>query len=679
MVIVRDTFLTGERYRGTIQLMPATNRSKKNLIIVMIIVFALILAVALRMGYVQIIKGEEYENRARSQQTTDTSIEAERGIIYDCNGEKLAQSVKCYTVYAYPAEIGKFKSKKEKAQIVDETAEQLAEALNLDKDEVKDKIDADSGQIVIAKGLKRDEADKVRGCQLAGITVTPATKREYPNGTLAANVMGMVDDNNSGQSGLELEYNNYLSGIAGRIVNYTDTNGDELSYSPENERYFEAENGCSLVTTIDLVIQSYTEDAINDVQKKMKTDRVFAVVMDTETGDVLAMAQTPTFNPNDPYKPADSEDQKKFKDMTQQEQSDYLNKMWRNPIICDVYEPGSVFKLLTTSIALEEGVANMDSSFYCGGSVNVAGTTINCWNSGGHGTQNLKEAVGNSCNPTFIRLATETGISKFYDYLYTFGITGTTGIDFPAEGRAILQDEESAGPVGVATIGFGQGVAVTPIQLVTAISSLGNDGKLMKPHLVKEIKDASGKTKVKIKPEVVRRTVSKETADEMREIMEYVVAEGGGGTAAVKGYRVGGKTGTANKAVNGGYSDFTYSSCLGMAPMSDPKLTVLVIGDSPRAGRYGSEVAGPAVRKILKKSLKYLNIQPDKKAEEEAAQEKIAIPDVVGQNAGDAIGILGGVGLGYDYENDTGDFTVTKQYPSAGTEVKKGTKVYLYD
>lgn len=335
--------------------------------------------------------------------------------------------------------------------------------------------------------------------------------------------------------------------------------------------------------------------------------------------------------------------------------------------------------MLTTSIALEEGVANLKSNYFCNGYRVVSGQTIHCWNEGGHGAENLTQAVGNSCNPVMMGLALDTGISKYYDHLDTFGITGTTGIDFPAEGTAILQDEESAGPVGLATIGFGQGVAVTPIQLVTAISSLGNDGKLMKPHLVKEIKDKKTGDITEIKPEVIRRTVSKETADDLCSIMEYVVAEGGGGTAAVKGYRVGGKTGTANKAVNGGYSDYTYSSCLGMAPMSDPKITVLVIADSPKGVHFGSVTAGPAVSEILGKSLKYLTIKPDA-AEEQNESEKVEVPNVVGQSAEDAVGILAGSDLGYDMNSKDGsdDFVVIKQYPSAGSTVKKGTKVFLY-
>ncbi|MDO4176280.1 MAG: penicillin-binding transpeptidase domain-containing protein [Bacillota bacterium] len=660
--------------------MPTTNRSRKNLIIVTILVFIFIFAVALRVGYIQIVKGEEYKDRALSQQTTDTEIDAERGIIYDRNGEKLAQSVKCYTIYAYPSEIGKYDGKKKQKKLQQETAEQLAKAMDRDEDELKDMIVGKSGQIVIGKGLTREEAAKVRDLNLSGVVISPSTKRSYPNGTLAANVMGMVNDNNVGQSGLELEYNNYLSGVSGRMVYYTDTNGDELSYSPENEKYFEAENGCDIITTIDLVIQSYTEEAIKKAYKKTKADRIFAIVMNPKNGDVLAMAQYPTFDPNNPYEPASESEKAKFKEMSSQEQSDYLNKMWRNPIVCDVYEPGSVFKLLTTSIALEEGEVTMDSTFTCGGSKNVSGTVIHCWNEAGHGTQTLKQAVGNSCNPALMTMALDIGIDKFYAYMDNYNISGTTGIDFPAEGSALLQDKDSAGPVGLATIGFGQGVAVTPIQLINAINSFGNGGKLMRPRLVKGIRNNDTGEVEEIEPEVVRRTVSKETADEMCEIMEYVVEDGGGGCAAVKGYRVGGKTGTANKAVNGKYGNYTDSSCLAMAPMSDPQLTVLVIVDSPRTARFGSATAGPAVQEILEKSLKYLNIEPDR-VEDSDEGEKVEVPEVVGKSADEAVGILSGAGLKYDMSDsaDGENFIVLKQFPEAGTKVKKGTRVFLYD
>ncbi len=660
--------------------MHASGRSRRNLIILLMIVFVFMLLVAVRVGWVQVVKGEEYGEKALQQQTKDMPIEAERGIIYDRKGEILARSVNCYTIYVAPPEVGKNLKREEKIKEFVRTADTLAEILGKDETKLLDSMNSGTTQIKVATEVDKDTADKIRESKLSGVTIAADTKRSYPNGTMASCVLGMVSGEGDGQSGLELKYNKYLKGAAGRWVNYTDSNGKQLYYSPSNERYYRAVDGYSLVTTIDEVIQTYTENALVTMMKKTKCQRAFAIVMDTETGDILAMAQKPDFDPNDPYEPASATEQAKFEKMSGDEQSAYLSRMWRNFLINDTYEPGSVFKLLTTSMALEEDVTSMDSTFTCGGAVSVAGQTIHCWNTAGHGTQNLKEAVGNSCNPVFIKLATELGIDKFYDYLDSFGITGPTGIDFSSEGEAILQDKEAAGPVGLATIGFGQGVAVTPIQLVTAVSSLGNDGNLMRPRLVKEIKDSDGKTVEEIDTEVVRQTVSKETADEMKEIMEFVVTDGGGGAAAVEGYRVGAKTGTANKAVAGGYSKDTYSSCLGMAPMSDPRLTVLVICDSPKGVKYGSVTAGPAVGTILNKTLKYMNITPDSK-EKVAETEKVKVPNIVGKSVEDAKSILEKHSLKYDMDEGTTDdsFTVVKQYPSAGAKVKKGTKVYLYD
>lgn len=651
--------------------MQTSNVSRKNLIILIIIVFGFLLLLAGRVGWIQVVKGDEYKEMALERQTKDTPIEAERGVIYDRNGEVLATSVRCYTVYATPSAIDKEKR--------EETAEELAQILDADKEEILEQIKSNKSQVKLAEEIDKDTADKIREKKYAGIALTNDTKRSYPNGTMAANVLGMVNDNNDGQSGIELQYNSYLAGISGRWVDYTDTKGNQLSYSFSGERYYQAEDGYSLVTTIDMVIQSYVEDALAKAMKKTSADRAMAIVMDPKTGDILALAQTPTFDPNNPYEPVSDKEKAQFKTMSQKEQSEYLSKMWRNFIISDVYEPGSVFKLLTTGIALEEGVTTMDSMYHCTGAKTVAGQVIHCWERSGHGSESLKQAVGNSCNPVFMTLSTKVGITKFYDYLENFGITDITGVDFPSEGRAIMQSEETAGPVGLAEIGFGQGIAVTPIQLVTAINSYGNDGKLMQPRLVKEIVDKNGKTVKEIKPEVVRQTISEETAAEVRDIMEYVVKDGGGGTAAVSGYKVGGKTGTANKVKNGKYVDDTYSSCLGMAPMDDPGLTVLVIIDSPKGIKYGSATAGPVVSSILSKSLRHLNIQPSSSSEEDK-NEKVSVPDVTGKNLGDAIGILAGKDLGYDMkeESKSNDATVTKQYPSAGKKVKKGTKVYLY-
>lgn len=662
--------------------MAVSNKSKKNLILILGIVFLCMIALCLRLGWIQIVKGSEYSDKAIEQQTRDTPIEAERGIIYDTNGNELAVSVTCYTIWVRPADIRAAENNKDGNNNTEKVATVLSKLLDMEYDDVKKLVTKEQSIVKVKKGIDKETADKIREESLPGIEIAEDTKRSYPLGAFASHTLGTVTDDNTGLSGLELEYNTYLSGVAGRWINYTDNGGNRLSYG--EEKYYKAEDGYSIVTTIDQVIQHYTEKAIAQVQKKTSSKRVMAIVMNPKTGDVLAMAQTPEFDLNDPKTPLDKGEQKKLEKMSEEEKVVYWNKMWRNSLICDVYEPGSTFKLLTTAIALEEDIATLNDTFNCGGSINVAGERIHCWRSSNpHGTQNIKQAVGNSCNPVFVKLATDIGIDLFYSHLDTFGITGTTGIDFPGEGTAILQSRENAGPVGLATIGFGQGVAVTPIQLTTAISAFGNDGKMMQPRLVKELRDQNGKTVEEFEPKVVRQAVSEDTAKEMCDIMEYVVAEGGGGTAAVPGYKVGGKTGTANKVnENGiGYSSDTYSSCIAMAPMDDPQVTVLVIVDSPKGVHFGSATAAPGVQQILSDTLRYMNISPDKKSEEAAAENKVEVPDVVGQSVSEAIGILGGESLSYDTDKkaaEKSDFIVTKQYPAAGTKVKKGSKVYLY-
>ena len=615
------------------------------------------------------------------QQTRDTPIEAERGSIYDTNGNELAVSVTCYTIWARPTDVKSGKTEKEKNTKIENVAKTLSENLGMEYEEVQKLITKEQSIVKIKKGVDKDVADKIRDAKLPGIEIAEDSKRDYPLGAFASHTIGSVTDDNTGLSGLELQYNTYLSGVAGRWINYTDTSGNRLSYG--EEKYYQAEDGYSVVTTLDQVIQHYTEKALDQVMEKTSADRVMAIVMDPKTGDILSMAQTPDFDLNNPKEPTSDTEKKKLAAMSDSDKVSYWNKMWRNSLISDVYEPGSTFKLLTTAIALEEGAATPNSTYNCTGSVNVAGQTIHCWRTGRpHGHQNLQEAVGNSCNPVFVQLATKVGIDKFYDHLGTFGITGTTGIDFPGETTALLQGKEDAGPVGLATIGFGQGIAVTPIQLITAVCSFGNEGKLMKPRLVKELKDSDGNTVKTFDTEVVRQTVSKETADEMCEIMSFVVDSGGGGTFKIDGYNVGGKTGTANKPKAGKYSDETYSSCIAMAPMDDPKVAVLLIVDNPKGVKYGGVVAGPGAKQILSDTLRYMNVSPSKESQEKSDSEKIEIPDVAGLNASEAIGILEGKGLSYDMDEDVAakeDFIVSEQYPAAGTKVKKGSKIYLYN
>ncbi|MBQ0079824.1 MAG: PASTA domain-containing protein [Eubacterium sp.] len=662
-------------------MIPSSNRSKRNLIWLIAVIFAIMLALIIKVGWIVVIHGDEYSILALQQQTRDTTIEAERGTIYDTNGKELAVSVTCYTIWVRPGDVQSGENKIEAEANKNLVKNKLSEILDMDEGEVEELVTKEQNLVKIKKGVDKATADKIREEKLRGVEIVEDTMRSYPMGAFASHVLGTVSSDNNGLGGLELEYNSYLSGIEGRESRYTDTRGNSLSYGKAS--YYAAEDGYNLVTTIDSVIQYYTEESLKKVQKDTKADRVQAIVMDPKTGDILAMAQTPDFDLNNPQEPLSKKEKAKFEKLSTEEKQKYIQNMWRNPLICDVYEPGSTFKLLTTAIALEEDAATLKSTYYDKGYIRIADATIHCWRTGQpHGKETLAEAVSNSCNPVFVKLANKVGITKYYDHLDTFGITGRTDIDFPGEGTAIMQSEDTAGPVGLGTIGFGQGIAVTPIQLITAISSFGNDGKMMKPRLVKEITDNKGKTVKEFDTEVVRQTVSKETADEMCEIMQFVVDNGGAGTVKIKGYNVGAKTGTANKVRNGKYVDETYSSAIAMAPMEDPKVAVLLIVDNPKGIHYGGVVAGPGTKRILKNVLNYMNVVPDETADDEDKEELVKVPDMVGKNASECVELLASKDLKHDYDEkaaEASDFTVTKQYPEAGMKVKKGTKVYLYD
>lgn len=661
---------------------PTTNKNKRRLVFVFMIACLLCTGLAFRVGWIQVIASERYAKLAVEQQTRDVPIPAKRGVIFDRNGKELAISAVTSSIWARPGVVKGSSSEEEAAANLEKTASVLSEILGMDKNKILETISRKQSLVKVAKYVDKEKADRIRLEGLKGIEIAEDVKRYYPMGAFLAHVLGSTTDDNRGLAGIELKYDKYLSGIPGRWIKNTDRDGDSLSYGVE--KYFQAENGLNLVLTIDEVIQHYVEKALDTVQANTQSDRVLCVVMDPKTGDILAMGVTPDYDPNNPRVPITSGGAAYVDSLPDKEKLDFWNKMWRNPLVSDTYEPGSTFKLLTTAIALEEGVTSLDDKFVCTGSIVVAGQKLKCWRSyNPHGQQNLVEAVGHSCNPVFVQLAQRVGYEKYFDYLELFGLREKTGIDYPGEGYAILQDEATAGPVGLATMSYGQGIAVTPIQLITAVSALGNEGKLMQPRIVKELRDDDGNIIQKFDTKVIRQVISKETSEEMSLIMEAVVGEGGGGTAKIPGYRIGGKTGTANKAKGGGYSEETFSSFIGMAPMDDPQIAILMIVDNPKGVKFGSQTAAPGVRLVLEETLRYLNIQPTYSEEEKQAMESnyTTVPDVTNQSFSEAIGILGGASLNYTVSpsNEGGeDFSIVDQYPKPGEKMLKGGTVCLY-
>lgn len=650
--------------------------NKKRIAIGFIVIAGLMILLAFRVAWIQIVDADELTEKAIGQQTSDIPIKAKRGIIYDRNGKELATSVTCYSVWVRPAELAENRTDDE----IEQAAEDLAPIVNMEAADVKARLVKEQALVKIAQYLEKETADQIRELNIPGISLSEDTKRYYPLGNFASQLLGSVTADNTGRTGIELEYDQYLGGIAGRWVKNTDVTGNELVDG--SEEYFEAQDGLNVVLTIDEAIQYYVEKALEEGMKTTNADRIMCLMMDPKTGEILASAVTPGFDPNNATEPYDEKEREAFEELKEEDQMSYLFKMWRNPIVSDTYEPGSTFKLITASSALEEKVISPTDTFTCDTKVTVAGVTLHCWSTRDHGTQTIKEALGNSCNPALAKVAGKMGATTFYKYIELFGITEKTGIDYPGETGSIMYNLEDVGPVELATMGYGQSISLTPIQLLTAVCAIGNGGDLLQPRYVKSLTDSDGKVVEQFETKVVRKVISEDTAAEMREAMEYVVAEGGGGNAKIPGMRIGGKTGTANKVENGKYGQYYYSSFLGLAPMDDPKVAILVIVDSPKGSYYGSLTAAPIAKSILEDTLRYLNIDPQYTDEEKAAIEGnyTIVPDVTGKEYSEAAGIIAGCELGYNKPEGAGDeFIVAAQYPAAGTKVKRGSSVYVYN
>ncbi|QEK11947.1 stage V sporulation protein D [Crassaminicella thermophila] len=654
-----------------------TIANKKRLVFFLFFVsFALFLLI-FRIGWIQIVKGEKYRQLAHIQQTRDIPIPAKRGIIYDRKGTELAISASTNTVWARPAEVAS-------SGKVDEISKKLSEILEMDEKEIKEKLSKKNvGLIKIKKWIDKDKADAIRKEKLEGIWIAEDNRRHYPFGNFAAHVIGHTTDDNQGLVGIEREYDKYLSGLPGRWIKNTDAAGRQLHYGIE--KYYEAENGLNVVLTIDEVIQHFTEKAIEDALAKTQAKRVFAIVMEPKTGDILAMAVKPDYDPNKPRIPLDENKRRLYETLDNKGKQKIWNEMWRNPIISDTYEPGSTFKLITSAAGLEEGVVTPDSPFYCKGYIVVSGQRLKCWRYyRPHGAETFTQAVQNSCNPVFVEVAQRLGLDKYYEYIEAFGFNKPTGIDLPGEGRGIIQNKKYVGPVELATISYGQGISVTPLQLINAISAIGNDGKLMEPRIVKELVDDSGNVIHRYEPKMIRQVISEKTAKELRLIMETVVTEGSGKKAYIPGYRVGGKTGTADKIVNGRYAKGkVYSSFVALAPVDDPKLAVLVVIDEPQGVHFGSQTAAPVAHDIIRDSLRYLEVEPKFNEDETKQYEKqeVVVPEVRNLSLKDAAKVLGECKLQYETESlnvENPDAVIIDQFPKPGAKIPEKSIIILY-
>ncbi len=660
----------------------------------------LMIFVPASLAYKQVYMYDFYSTKALEQQTRDIIIPAERGNIYDRNLNELAVSADLEQINVDPTLMRK---QNENLPFV---AESLAEILDLDADYVLEKLEKDTMYETIKRDVTNIESEAVRAFindpvdpldptneydAISGIIISPDVKRYYPEASLASNLIGFTGVDGTGLEGIEWYYDDVLSGTPGRIISARDAAGNEVGFG--YDELIEPKDGNSLVLTIDEVIQYYLEKHLEIAQADNDPLLgVSGIIMDIETGEILAIANTPNYDPNSPFEIEDemlleiiAEAEAEFEGEVDEDgeteefdESEYLRQMWRNKPVVDSFEPGSIFKLFTVSTALEEDIIDENYTYTCNGYSVVAGRRISCHKEEGHGTQTLMQTIENSCNPAMMDIADKMGSEIFLEYYELFGFEEETGIDLPGETSGIFHLESNFNEVELATSSFGQTFQVTPLQLITAVSAIANDGYMVTPHVVKEVIDSEGRIIEQTVTEPKKQVISAETSEFMREAMESTVSIGGGKNAYVKGYQIGGKSSTSEKVSKTLETGENYyiSSFIGVAPIDDPKYAVLVSVDEPQAGYiYGGTVAAPIVARIMSDILPYVGIEPTY-TEEELATISAITPNLIGDTIDEVENELKNQNLSYRVVG-SGD-TVTDQVPAAGSRVPSSATMIVY-
>ncbi|MBQ4109610.1 MAG: stage V sporulation protein D [Clostridia bacterium] len=649
--------------------MNKSNGMKKRIVSTLLVVSVVFLVIAGRLGYLMLIKGEHYKKLAIEQQTRDRLITSKRGTIYDRNGKPIAVSASVETISISPETV-RDQGDPEK------TATVLSQLLGIEKDVIMAKIEKKTSYESIKKKVEKEIADKVREQKLVGVYLDEDTKRYYPYGDFASHVIGFTGTDNQGLLGIEMIYDNILKGNPGRIVSARNARGSEMPY--KYDRYYNPVDGTNIVTTIDQTMQHFLEKNLeaayinNDLQKGAA-----GIIMNPKTGEILAMATKPAFDLNDPFTLNNTDLSESLKNIEDDEerqkaQSDALNQMWRNKAVVDSYEPGSTFKIITAAMALETNSVNVESDkFNCGGVLRVGPHDIHCSNRLGHGVQSFQDALKNSCNPAFIQIGQKIGKSNFYKYYRAFGFTEKTGIEMNGETAGMFYPLDSFNEVELATASFGQGPVVTPLQMITAVSAIANNGKLMQPHLIKQFLNDDGEILENIEPKVIREVVSEDTAKRLCQMLENVVEEGGGKRAFIKGYHIGGKTGTSEKIPRG--NDKYIASFVGVAPANDPQIACLIILDEPTGDYYGGTIAAPVARDVMQDCLRYLGIEPD---DTDNQTVEVWVPGVIGSSISDAAEIITTSKLKYKIEGS--GKVIVDQMPKEGVVVAEDATIILY-
>jgi len=651
----------------------------------------------IRLSYIMIVKRSDYAARAEEQWTSEVKIDAIRGKILDRSGKELAVSANVYrvdfdlnSIRSYLSRDLSQLSSKETEQLKsigisiagkekltnDDIAPLIATALDLDASKVKDKLEtklpsgAQAGSATLVRRIEKEQADKVKELGISGVLISPDTKRYYPNNNFLAHVLGSTNVDGKGLTGVELQYNSYLSGIPGIKIAELDKNNRDLPYTIS--QFTSPVDGKDVTLTIDENIQYFAEKAAQQAYEDTKAKAVSILIMDPKTGEVLAMVNKPDFDPNNPYEGADAFDGANS--------GEKLQKMWRNRLVNDTFEPGSIFKVVTAITGLEENIVNKDTNFYCNGSLAVGGIHPKCWKTQGHGAEKFPDIIQNSCNVGFMQLGAMIGKEKLCEYIGKFGFGKTSGIDLPGEAQGIVKPVAKVSEADLATISFGQTNTVNSAQYMAAFNAIANGGTLIQPHVMKEVTHED-ENKVNIVDETFKpkttTVASTEKTAELRTYLENVITGGSGTGTFIEGYHIGGKTGTAQKVINGRYQEGAYiSSFVGMAPVNDPKITMMITIDEPSNGvYYAAQVAVPPAKGLFTDIFNYLN---NKFSDENLGQiaRDVVIPEIRGMKIGDAKKVLKDSKLDFNIDGDGESVIDMTPYP--GYAVKEGSKINLY-
>ena len=652
---------------------------KRILIMAVVIIFLMTTTVA-RVFYLTIVRGEELSEKAETQQLKDTEITAMRGTIYDSNGNVLAQSASVWNVFIDPLNI----KDKQRDLIVDE----FANLFGYDADEKKEFYDRTTHQNhyeLVEKKVENNIKEKlskfVSKNELGGcIGTEQTTKRYYPYGTLASSVIGFTGADDQGLSGIEAYYDEQLTGTNGRIITAKDAKSNNIANDYETS--IAATDGDSIVLTINQTIQYYLEKGLRETMNEYQAKGAYGVVMNCNTGAVLAMSSLPDYDCNEPYKLTYSKDKKAIKKLSdktakQEAESAAVQNQWRNFTVSDTYVPGSVFKTFVASAALEENVVNLNTTYNCTGSIQVDKYKMKCHYHPGHGTQTLTQGLENSCNPFFITIGQKLGVHNYFKYFDAFGFTQKTNIDLPGEASPQYYKEDQYGIIELSSASFGQTNSLTPIQVCTGLCAIANGGKLLQPYLVSSIADANGKTVKKTQTKEIRQVISADTSEKVRKMMKSVVDNGTGKNGYVAGYSVGGKTGTSTKLgeSKNGEGDKYIVSFGAIAPSDDPEIAMLIIVDEPNQDLGGGALCAPIAAQVTQEAMNVLGIEP-KYNDSEMKDLSKQTPNVVGKSLDEAKKTLEENNLNFVVVGD--DSTVTRQCPSGADTIPNGGTVYLY-